>query len=479
MAIAQGPRGLFGILERACQVSPDSKALVSARMTFSYQELLNSSIIFAKFLRGLGLTKGDRFWAALPAELSVIMNFAAAHEGLVMVPHVPSYKNPERLGCKRLITQQVMDVFYPIEPTAMTQERLAELASDGEVLDFRGDDSGDEIYRAFFTSGTTGTPKPVALSLNQLIRRSQNLREIAGIGPKHLTLLSPDIQLGSHTMLSNVIHGETFFQAQAGVDGATLISNFQIESLLTSPATLAELLSTEKGRASLKNLSRIQLTGSMLTKEQLVALRKEFDGELEVQFGSAESGAVAVQKVGRTVSKSLGQVCSWAEIQVVDDQALELTDGEIGHIRIKSRDIVQNYFDDQSDSPLKDGWFYGGDLGLVTSNGEIFITGRSSERINVGGVKLSPEDVESLIREHYPFDDLAVFGTKDKQGVPVVGLAFVASQKPDVESLHRKLRQELGARAPTAIFRVHKIPRNELGKVMRLELTQAFEKSIS
>lgn len=479
MALAQGSKGLFGILERACLKSPDSKALVSARMTFSYQELLNSSIIFAKFLRGLGLTQGDRFWAALPAELSVIMNFAAGHEGIVMVPYVPSYKDHEKLGCKRLVAQPILDIFYPIEPAAMTQEKLAELAGDGEVLDFRGDDSGDEIYRAFFTSGTTGMPKPVALSLNQMISRSQNLRAIAGIGPRHLTLLSPEILLGFNTMLSNVLHGETFFQAQDGGDGAALISNYQIESLLTSPATLAELITTEQGRVAVASLSRIQLAGSMLPKEQLMALRETFDGELTIQYGSAESGAVAVKKVDRTVSQSLGEVCSWAEIQVVDDQGLELTDGQIGHIKIKSQDIVQTYFDDESNSALKDGWFYGGDLGLVASNGEIFITGRSSERINVGGVKLSPEDVESLIREHYPFDDLAVFETRDRQGVPVVGLAFVANQKPDVEALHKKLRQELGANAPTAIFRVPKIPRNELGKVLRLELTQAFEKSIS
>ena len=470
-------KGLFGILERASELAPDSRALVSPRMTFTFKELLNSSLILARFLRQLGLNQGDRFWVDLPPEISLIMNFAAAHEGLVMVPFTTSYQSPEKLDCKRLVSQSIGEGVYPIKPDVLSQELLAKLAADQEYLDFRGDATGNEVFRALFTSGTTGNPKPAVLTSQQLVRRASNLRQIAGIGPRHLTMLSSEISLGFTTMLSNLLRLETFFQTSSSAEAGVLINNFQIESLLTSPAQLSDLLTNSLGAAALSQLSRIQLTGAAPSSTVVQRLREVFGGQLEVQFGSTETGAFALQKINGKVTKSLGQIYPWAKIQAVDDNGVEVQTGQIGHLRIQTLDMVQNYLD-QSSPAIDQGWFYGGDLCLVGESGEIFLSGRATERLNVGGMKVSPEELEVRIRELLDFTDFAVFSAQGKDGSPMVGLAFVAEEKPDINFLQSTLQLHLGARAPIAAFRVPAIPRNELGKVARQELARAFLASL-
>jgi acyl-CoA synthetase (AMP-forming)/AMP-acid ligase II len=169
---------------------------------------------------------------------------------------------------------------------------------------------------------------------------------------------------------------------------------------------------------------------------------------------------------------SCGILVPWVQAEAVTGDGEILPLGVEGILRFRSEDMATSYLNDPlaSAEQFKDGWFYPGDLGIVSHRRTLSVTGRSTERINAGGMKTSPGLIEDVVGSYDGIKECAVFGVPDHMGVEQICAAVVAGPQVDIENLRDYCASKLGVRAPRRFVRLAKLPRNENGKILRGDL---------
>jgi acyl-coenzyme A synthetase/AMP-(fatty) acid ligase len=170
-----------------------------------------------------------------------------------------------------------------------------------------------------------------------------------------------------------------------------------------------------------------------------------------------------------------------AAVEVVGESDESLPYGVEGLLRFKRPHMVNEYYNDPllSAKYFRDGWFYSGDRGRLMNDGLLILTGRDSELINRGGIKIDPVSIDHYLVDYPGVEDAAAFGFINKIGVQDVAVAIVIADNFDIDTLKIKLHEKLGgARYPSYFIKVNKIPRNQMGKVMRGQLSKQFDQLV-
>jgi acyl-CoA synthetase (AMP-forming)/AMP-acid ligase II len=169
-----------------------------------------------------------------------------------------------------------------------------------------------------------------------------------------------------------------------------------------------------------------------------------------------------------------GRVVPGSQIQAVDVDRRPVPHGEEGEIRVRGPQNMIGYTDPEQTAATvdEDNWIYTGDLGTVTVDGLIRITGRTKDIINRGGEKFSAREIEELILSHPSIQDAAVVGLDDPRLGEKVG-AFV-TLKPDQawvgdDALAVYLREARLAlqKIPTEWVVLDALPRTASGKIQK------------
>jgi acyl carrier protein len=195
-----------------------------------------------------------------------------------------------------------------------------------------------------------------------------------------------------------------------------------------------------------------------------------------------EAGLVACNPLppGRRRLESVGIPVA-TDVAIRDDEGGALPPGRAGEIWVRSAAVIAAYennpaVDEQS---FRDGWFKTGDLGYFDNEGYLFLTGRSKDLINRGGMKVSPTEIDSVLLQHGGVADAATFAVAH----PTLGEDVVAavvrrqSSTMTAQQLRDYLIERLAAfKVPSRIVLVPQIPRTAQGKVPRRELASAFER---
>jgi long-chain acyl-CoA synthetase len=143
-----------------------------------------------------------------------------------------------------------------------------------------------------------------------------------------------------------------------------------------------------------------------------------------------------------------------------------------GRLRIRSRLTAQP----ADGTPLsEDGWFVPGDIGHLDENGRLFITGRTTDLINVGGAKIAPERVEQVLSEHPGVADCGVVGVPDPSGGDLIVAAVVARGELNLDELSGFVAERFRAAPVARIIRLDRIPRGATGKIVRPMLAQILK----
>jgi acyl-coenzyme A synthetase/AMP-(fatty) acid ligase len=108
----------------------------------------------------------------------------------------------------------------------------------------------------------------------------------------------------------------------------------------------------------------------------------------------------------------------------------------------------------------------------LNDNGLLFLTGRETEIINRGGVKIDPVNVDEDVLAYPDIEDAAAFGFSRKAGVEEIAIAMVVKEVFDIAPRRAVLVKKFGN--PIHFFRVKQIPRNQMGKVLRRQLRKDF-----
>lgn len=443
---------------------PDTLAVVGSAVTISYAQLADHASRIAGVLRSAGVRKGDVVGVLLPMQLEVIL-VQALFQLAAISCHPPT-------GGSAI----ALDWLVSLEPDSSTNTIVvdgpwlaaAAVAPRDEPTQYDGE---DDICRLIFSSGTTGSPKAVPMSVRNLAYR-------ASIAPTHwmaqtpiLCILDLTTASGSTAFFASMVGGGTYILPGIAQENLALLSRFNVASIKGSPAQLAELASAiERTPVALPALASILSVGSHLPEDLARRLATAFDAAVINLYGSSESGVLSLRNDGSLDPMDAGTIVHDMTVEIVDDADTAVAPGAIGFIRSRRPHQATGYYRDPAASAahFRDGWFYPGDLGSLEGT-RLHLAGRSAELINAGGVKVDPARIDAAAAGFPGLVDAAAFSLIDAAGIERVGLAFVG--EIDVEALVTALRATLGSAAPSRIIRLTTIPRTAMGKARRGELS--------
>ena len=322
-----------------------------------------------------------------------------------------------------------------------------------------------------YSSGTTGLPKPIGLS-------HENLKTNAVALSSEWGLKDSDVLL--HTLPMYHIHGLLISLNAVLLSGANLIATpkFSVEEVMNylERATIFMGVPTYYHRMlnhpMLKKIDyskiRLFISGSAPLSETILAQFKDFTGHTILErYGMTETGVISSNPVlGKRKPGSVGKAISTVSLQV-----RATADGEVGEVWVKGKSVSQMVC-------KKDGWFKTGDLGYLDNEGYLYLVGRSKDMIITGGMNVYPKEIEKELELILPGREIAVFGVPHNDfGEAVVAAVTGPRMKNDeIEKNLRTLKSRIvNYKIPKAIFNMESLPTNVMGKVQKNILRDKFQ----
>lgn len=469
---------------------PDKIALVSGDNRITYSQLLTSIEYAAAQLQAMGLQRGDRILLAVQKETEFVFLYLAAHLlGIVNVV-VDSSAPADRLNYISSITRPVMafgdklnqvddikavsfrEITFHDEPKAQLELPLLQSTDVADIM---------------FTTGTTGRPKGVCLTHDNIAGSACNTNGFIGTQSSDIEALalplSHSFGLGrlrcvliagaSLVLVGNFANLKSFFNVleKEKVTGFGMVpAVWQYIKRLSGNriARFADQLRyIEIGSAAMP-IEDKRLLMELLPNTR-ICMHYGLTEASRAMFSEFHQSQDHLDAIGRPAS-SLVEAC------VLDEQGDVVPDGVDGEICVRGNMVVQSYFLLQDNAGAFHGdWFRTGDWGHRDHDGLFYLTGRKKELINVGGEKVSPEAIEDAIKS-LGVADCACVGVPDPKGVlGEVPKAFLVKGDSilDFDEIKSRLLTKLPPHeVPVEWAWVDAIPRTSSGKIQRLKLKQ-------
>jgi long-chain acyl-CoA synthetase len=165
--------------------------------------------------------------------------------------------------------------------------------------------------------------------------------------------------------------------------------------------------------------------------------------------------------------------------------SLENTDGKIvaqgeeGEIVISGPTVSVGYWSSQDQELLQNQTLRTGDIGWQDEDGNLYISGRLKDQINIGGYKVYPGEIEAVLSSYTQLDDCAVCSVIEGSSESIFA-AVVCSDGVDIDGAYKHCASMLEQwKVPTRIFRLDKLPRTNTGKLKRQELASILAEMIN
>lgn len=333
-----------------------------------------------------------------------------------------------------------------------------------------------------FTSGTTGNPKGVEHNFRSILSRL-TLNQVY-IGKAHLqTTLCPLPTHFGHGLIGNLLTPllcgcDVILLDDKSPMGlaklGSIIDAYNVTFLSSVPSfwKLASRLSKPPKKGSLK---RVHVGSAPLSTELWKSIANWANTEAVYNmYGITETanwiGGVSLTD-GLEVDGRIGAVWGGSAM-VKDPESGEITATGEGELLIQSPSLMNGYYQQEklTATVLKDGWFHTGDIGLITQEGDIRITGRQKSEINRAGIKILPEEIDLLLERHAEILEVCVFGMPDDISGERVAAAVVRKEDSAVtpKELTAWMKELIKAEAiPESWFFLDEIPKTDRGKINR------------
>jgi fatty-acyl-CoA synthase len=353
-----------------------------------------------------------------------------------------------------------------------------------KLLALPGFPSPQSVVRYVYSSGTTGYPKCVALTEENLERRQSRgamTRSWWMSGPAALNMMGFSTIMGISMPVTAHLAGALLCYAGSPTEALQMIQVFRVSALIMSVGQLQafyKIIEEQRPPVSLKLLA---VVGAKVTQSFLTEARARICDMVAMGYGSTEMGGVSASfatEIGQPEGYA-GYVLPWATLEVVDDDRRPVAPGVEGTFRVRTDELA--YYVDSSGRPmemLEDGWFYPGDIGSISPDGEVIVTGRSTEVINRGGIIVAPEVIEEVLRLDKRVTDVAVVGVPNELGVEEIWAGVVSDTLIDPGAIAEAARPHLNEKVPDRIIQISTIPRAESAKIKRGELREMLRRKV-
>jgi len=343
------------------------------------------------------------------------------------------------------------------------------------------EDEGANVARIVLTSGTTGQPKGVALTHDMITRRVGAFTFAFGDRVPQCSRLFVDVALASNYGFQWIVWllsrgGAVFLRGTDAAETMQAFELYKVQGMVAAPSGLAEFVELyEQSPAFSCPFDVIVAGGSLLWKSLADRVRTRMCSHLVTSYGASEFSPIAVAPKHQIldIGGAVGYVCAGATVQAVDEADRPLPVGETGLIRVRGDFVVDGYVGNPegSEHAFRNGWFYPGDIGAVTADNVLVISGRQTAVLNVGGNKMGPEAIEQVALAFPGVTQAGAFGVENEFGILEVWTAVVAASGLDEAGLHRHFQKQLPDQfVPRRILRLPSLPKNPAGKLDRRRL---------
>ena len=458
----------------------------------------------ANALRRLGVCPGDRVMVMLPNCPEVTQSYAAILKcGGVIVPVI--FLLGDREVAHILADSEARIVITSADMLWKVEAQIGVLPSLRHVLLVDGGGDGktrslgaeaaqeeesfatverrsDDLAVILYTSGTTGVPKGVALSHDNLesnARAAAALHEleredwaVSVLPLSHsygLTVMNAGHILGSRAALLRWFNPEEVLRT---------IQQFRAVSMSAVPTMLLYLLNFPDAERFDTGSMRVWGSGAApLPAEIVEPFERKFGGRILEGYGLTEASPVvsAHRLSGPRKIGSVGQAIPGVEVSIQDDGDRPLPVGEVGEVCVRGRNVMVGYYRNPEETArtVRAGWLHTGDMGRLDEDGFLFIVERKKDLIIRGGFNIYPREVEETLYGHPKIAEAAVVGMKD----PLMGedvLAFVV-----LRSGEQATEAEIAAFCESRLARfkcskqvrfLDALPKSPIGKILRKEL---------
>lgn len=525
------------LLRNAAKEYPKHKAIHFMGKELTFKQTFEKASNLAAYLQEIGITKGDRVAVMLPnIPQTVISFYAIMLAGAIVVPVNPLYKEREiefilnDSGAKAIIT---LDILYNRVKSVqeMTSVEQILVTSISEFLPFPKNlfypfiqkkeygyipsvkhegnthllkniwslptadlkevsiDFEEDLAIIQYTGGTTGFPKGVMLTHQNLVANTSMCRQWLyklEKGKEKLLAIMPLFHVyGMMTVL--VLSVMEIYQMilLPKFDATTALKTIEKQKPTVFPGAptiyIGLLNHPDINKYDLSSIVAAISGSAPLPKEIIDRFEEKTGGKLVEGYGLTEASPVThVNFVWdhEIVKGSIGVPWPGTDAAVFSPETgEELPHGEIGELAVKGPQVMKGYWNnpDETELVLKDGWLYTGDLCYMDERGYFYIVDRKKDTIIASGFNIYPREVEEVLYEHPAVQEAAVVGVKDSYRGETVKAFIVLKEgaQTSEDELNKYMRERIASFKVPRIYEFRKeLPKSAIGKILRRELKE-------
>ncbi|HEX2926738.1 MAG TPA: class I adenylate-forming enzyme family protein [Ruminiclostridium sp.] len=498
---------IIDLLEKSVDKYRNKIAVCCDEYELTYGELYERILELSGTLAANGVNKGDHVALLLANSIEFVVAFFAVNRcgGII----IPVYVNT---GANKLINiVNFYDIRFIISAAqyktlydsvtleacsemqgifSINPEGAAEFTGLGESPHFR-----EKVYKSscfgnyedlaliLFSSGTTGIPKGIMLSNNNIISNVQAISDYLGLSPADRLLLVKNINHASSItgeMLISFYNGCTLYLTRDLPTPAVILQLMckkEITVFFAVPSILFTLVRyRDFNSCRFEKLRILNFYGACMGYEEIKTLHEKFPGvNLIYSYGLTEASPRVTYLSGEELLKkqgSSGKAIRDVEIYITDGRENFESPGNAGEIAVKGPNVMLGYYKNSelTEKALRNGLLHTGDFGYMDADGFLYVVGRKDNLIIQSGKNVYPEEIEKVLGSCPGIAEALVRGEDDSfLGQKIVAYLVTADGcKPDLKEVLLHCRQNLeDYKVPREFYFIERLEKNPNGKILR------------
>lgn len=524
-------RTLIHLLRATAQLHPDRPALTTIpgggfsgrSSTISHQDLYKKAVRAANFFHDclqasgggtvafLGPIVEGMMEALLGAQTAgvagtinyllsadVIADLLVAENASVLVLSPPDadaaiWQKAQTVAKRTASLKKIVVLGKPdVGGESMIEFAAAASAHKDDALEFETRSSRETVCALFHTGGTTGRPKLVRLTHGNQIHAAWSFAQVHGLNENDVVINGfPLFHVGG-TMTTGLsvlaAGGHVIFPSPHSLRDREairtywkLVEAFHVTIVSGVPTSITALAEIPVGNADITSV-RMGLTGGAVCPKAVTERFFERTGiRLYETYGMTETAAAIAFNPGRgtPVQGSVGFRAPFAQTRIVslDSSKSDAVPPQTsGLVLVKGPQVFPGYVDPTHDQGIlrQDGWLNTGDVGYLTDDQRLVLTGRAKDLIVRSGHNINPTDIEDVANTFPGVQISAAVGMPDVYAgeVPILYAVPAPGAQLDAALLQRYVEEHVAEppAKPKRVILVDALPTTAVGKIVKNEL---------
>lgn len=488
-------------VSRAARDRARSCALVDGERRFTWREHADRVGRLAAVLRAFGAAPGER--VAILADgghLYIEAYHAVPWAGAILAPVNSRFARPEMLDMLADSAPRVL--LADAAHAALARELAAALEAPPRVV--AGEEAealtalyapmedagraGEDIACLFYTGGTTGRAKGVALTQQGLVLNALNTTALLRMNSAMAHLhCGPLFHMGAGArVFSTTMHGGRHVvmpRFDAGEVIRTIAEDGVTHAVMVPAMVTAMLEHPDFGRRDLSSLRVLSYGAAPMPQPLVAALLEKLPGVGLLQsYGQTELSPVATMLPpeehvpGSRRLRSVGQAVPNVEIRIADAEDRPVAPGAVGEVQVRGPTVMKGYWNRpvETAAALRGGWMHTGDAGYLDEEGFLYLVDRLKDMIISGGENVYSAEVELAIHEHPDVLECAVLGLPHPrwgEAVHAIVVVRPGSVLTEAALLAHCRAHIAGYKCPKSLeILTDPLPRSPTGKIRKADL---------